>query len=1168
MSISLNHKHAASRLLAILMLIACVAVLAMPLAAQTFFGSVVGTVSDASGAAVPNAAVTLTNTGTADRRSAQTDANGNYQFVSLVPGAYRIDIEQPGFKHLTRDQVSVRVDVATRVDGTLEVGDVTQTMEVSAQAALLQTESATLSQVVEGRQVQEMPLNGRNIMNLLGLVPGVVPQGSTSGSLIGNQNGGTSVWGFGNYQIGGGISNQNATYIDGAPANLPPNNATAFVPTQDAIQEFNVATNNVSAEFGGYAGGVVNMTTKSGTNEFHGGAYEFFRNKALNANDFFNNSTGSPKPPFNQNQFGASLIGPVIKNRTFFSFVWENFAMRRGYPATWTVPTQAIRDGNFAGYNTIYDPLTTCGQLSNPACSGTTVSRQPFANNVIPASRIDPTAKAMLFYWLLPTQPGANNNYPVNDPRGGDTSQYNARIDQTVSDKQRIFGRYSYWNMLTSPGDPFNNKTGATETHIKNQQVVLGDTYTINPTTVVDLRASYLRMFYGAFVPHNGADMSQFGPGWAKIGPQMTFRMFPRVNFSGAYTYRAIGYLGQLSRDNDYSYTGSLTKIVGRHTLKVGGQVRRDMWGFISLTTPGGSFNFDNTFTSANATNASTSGQGFASFLLGYPTTGVIGTAQTIYQVLNSQGYYFTDTFQLTNKLTLNYGVRWEQPGAFMEKHDNNNVLDLGIPNFLAKSTGLPLKGAPVLVNSSDYQPREEMRLHWNQFSPRFGFAFRATPQMVIRGGYGVSRLPYSICQNGPNTAAVNFSQTTMVTSLNGNLTPANSLSNPFPSGLIQPAGRTTGFLNTLAGQNVIGPLPDQAAPYVQQWNFNIQRDLGSGMMIQAGYVGSKGTHLPIVVANSGLTMNQLPTQYFSMGSALLTQVSNPFYGILPASVGVLGQKTVPQGYLLNPFPQYLKLMGSQVNDGGSTYHAMQVVFQKRFEKGGSLSANYAWSKFLANTDTATGYLEGSVRPGGIQDWTRLGNEKSLVSQDVPQRLVVNYVYDLPIGKSKKFFGSVSGIADKLVSGWTINGVSMFQKGFPLPPSSLSNQLAQFNSGTIRPNVVAGCSPVIDGPAQSRLTKWFNTACYQQPGAYAFGNASRTDPKLRSHGINNFDFALNKKVQITERVSLNVRTEVFNLFNRVQFAPPTVQAGSANFGVVTSTQNTPRLLQFAMRLAF
>jgi TonB dependent receptor-like, beta-barrel len=606
--------------------------------------------------------------------------------------------------------------------------------------------------------------------------------------------------------------------------------------------------------------------------------------------------------------------------------------------------------------------------------------------------------------------------------------------------------------------------------------------------------------------------------------------------------------------------------------------VRRDLWSFISLFPASGTFNFDNTFTSANATNTSASGNGFASFLLGYPTTANLGTANTAYQVLNSQGWYAADTFQLNPKLTLNLGLRWDQPGAFSEKHDNHAVLLPDGTNPLAQKTGLPLKGQLALVDSQAWPNPEEQVLHWNLFSPRIGVAYRVTEKTVIRAGYGMSYLPYSIAQNGPNISAVNLSSTTMVTTLNGGLTPYATMSNPFPNGLVLPAGRTAGFLDSLGGQAVEAPIPDQSSPYVQQWNINFQRDLGSSSMFQIGYAGSKGTHLPFSVPNSGVVVDQLPPQYFALGSDLLTQVPNPFYGILPSSVGLLGQKTIARGYLLRPYPQYLNLLTPQINAGGSSYNALQATFQKRFTGGGTVVANYTWSKLISNTDTLTGYLEARVNPGAVQNWYDLSGERSLVSQDVPQRLVVSYVYDIPMGKGKRFLGGSSGVVDGLLSGWSINGATTLQKGYPLAFTAQANALAQFgagtftsstsSAGTIRPNVVAGCQSDISGSAQSRLNQWFNTACFSQPGNFSLGTASRTDPTLRGSGVANWDFAVAKKFKMTEAANLQFYTQFFNMFNRVQFLAPNTQVGNPNFGKVTAALNQPRLIQFGLRFAF
>ena len=392
--------------------------------AQTFYGTVLGVVTDASGGVIIGAPVSLTSSGTAERLTTQTDADGNYQFLNLLPGVYKLDVEQPRFKHLTRDQIQVRVDNAIRVDVSLELGDMTQKIQVASNAVLLQTESAALNQVVEGRQVQDMPLNGRNTLNLVALAPGVVPLGSSQGPAAGNAGTNISPGGFGNYSIGGGLAAQNSIFIDGVQDNLSGNN-TPLVPTQDSIQEFSVATNNVDTEFGQFGGGIVNMITKSGTNSMRGTLYEYFRNKVLNANDFFSNRNGVPRAPFTQNQYGATVGGPVIPNRTFFFSSWEGFKLRTAIPSTFTVPTASFWAGNFAGQPTIYDPLTTCGGGTDPTCplngNGTPViARMPFTNNQIPASRFDPTTLVMQKYWPLPNEPGTLNNYVLNFPTGAE----------------------------------------------------------------------------------------------------------------------------------------------------------------------------------------------------------------------------------------------------------------------------------------------------------------------------------------------------------------------------------------------------------------------------------------------------------------------------------------------------------------------------------------------------------------------------------------------------------------------------------------------------------------------------------------------------------------------------------------------------------------------------
>ena len=428
------------------------------LSAQTTTGSVVGVVTDATSASVASATVTLVNTDTSEKKTAQTDSNGAYQFLNLLPGNYRVEVEKSGFKRFVRNGLQVTVQGAVRVDIPLPVGDVTESIDISTDSPLIDTQSASVSAVVEGRTVNELPLNGRNTMNLLSTVAGVIPQGSSQGATGGNQAGGqfTNDFGWGNIQIGGGMAGQSAFFLDGVTLNGPWSNTIGIVPTQDSVQEFRVVSNSVSPDFGALMGGAVNITTKAGTNQFHGTLYEYLRNTVLNANFFFNNRTGQPRPPVKQNQYGAAIGGPILHDKTFFFFSWEGFSIRQAIPLLTTVPTAAMKAGDFTGLALLYDPLTTCGQFGNPACSTDStgkaiITRKTFASqnatgaNVIPANRIDPTAKALLNLYAAPNLPGTGSNYAANGPTGSNQNEYVGRIDHSLSAKQRLFGRYSYW---------------------------------------------------------------------------------------------------------------------------------------------------------------------------------------------------------------------------------------------------------------------------------------------------------------------------------------------------------------------------------------------------------------------------------------------------------------------------------------------------------------------------------------------------------------------------------------------------------------------------------------------------------------------------------------------------------------------------------------------------
>jgi hypothetical protein len=1159
---------------------------------QAFYGSLVGTVTDASNSAVRGAAVTLTNTGTGERHQTVTGDFGGYQFLNLIPGMYKVDVEQKGFKRATRDQIEVTVAGAVRADVAMVLGDVTQSVEVQATAPLLQTESANLSQVVDGRAVEELPVNGRNILNLTAMVPGVVPQGTTDGNALTGKN----VFAAGNYQIGGGIANQSATYYDGVPANAGVGNLTVMVPSPDAISEFRVQTNSNSAEFGRYAGGVVNVTSKSGTNEFHGSAYEFFRNKLLNANTFFANANSTGKPAFTQNQYGLTGGGPVKKDKIFFFAAWEGYDSRQGSTFLATVPLPAMNTGDFSGYRNssgavipIYDPLTQCGQYNNAGCGSGTIQRTPFPSNVIPASRIDPVAAKIVGFPMFspPNQPGQpfteNINYSKNAASGGNNDQVNGRFDYTATTKLRIFARYSRWNSANTPFIPFNNgiyggDPYSPETYVTTEGVV-GTTYLLTPTTVLDVRASYGRWNYLRIQPYTGINMAQTFGFPAYMDQQIpTIHGGPTTSvpsFSiGNYTPLAgqPGYNNSLifSVDDDYVLTPTLSKIVGRHTLKFGADWR-DLQNNYYQAPGGGTFTFDNLITSQNALSPGASGNGLASLLLGYGASGNVLSFALPWQSLNYQGYFGQDTWQATNKLTVTVGVRWEIPGVYKERYNraasfNPHELNPALNGILVN--GQAVYGAADFIDTPQHPETGLKTEHFDLLAPRLGLAYRLNDKTVLRAGAGIYYLPANLQFNeGPYGNALNQFTNPWLSTLNGEVTPLYPISNPFPTGFVPSLGNLP---HSQAQTLLIGAAPAlQLAttpyPYNEQWNLTLQRQVWGGVAIEAAYAGSHGVHLP----RGSWQANALPTQYLSMGTALNNLVPNPFFGIV--QTGTLSQPTVKQGQLLLPFPEYTGVSESGGYLGNSTYHSLQMKVEKRFTHGGTVLAAYTFSKLIADVGSLTTWLDSGVglASNTPQNPNNLAAEKSLAGFDSRQRLTVAYAIDLPMGKGQRFLNVSNVVAQKLVSGWTVSGGSTFQEGFPLALTATPN-VTGFNLG-LRPNVVPGCNPQTSGGATSRLDDWFNTSCFTVPAAYTLGNESLTDPHLRGPGINNFNVALFKKTQIKERFTLEFRSEVFNLFNRVQFGMPnTTMTTAANptTGYITTQINQPRLIQLALRLVF
>jgi hypothetical protein len=1205
-------------------LLAAVLVFALTPAAvwgQNVYGTVAGTVTDSSGASVGDTTVMLTNIDKNEKHSITTDGSGNYAFVNVLPGRYRIEAEKSGFKKFVREPINVQIESGLKVDIALEVGAQSETVEVTGAAPLLQPETNSLGQVVEQRTVTEMPLNGRNPLALVELVPGIVPQGQPSG---GNASGGNPVganpFALGDFQVGGGMSGQSQILIDGVPTNGAYLNVVTVIPTQDAIQEFKVQTNNLGPEYGRFAGGVINLSTKSGTNRFHGSAYEFLRNKVFNANDYFDNQRNIARAPLTQNQFGVNIGGPVVHDKLFFFFSYEGFRLRKGNPFITWVPTDLERTGDFSQIGssgnssafTIYDPKTSGLANSGPAdCTGTNaICRNPFPGNVIPANRIDPTAKALLSFFPEPNLANsADGNFATSYSSGGSVNQYNGRVDYSLGSKQRIYGRFTDSKILSLPDNPFSKicTDRCTETTTA-KQVSLGDTFALSPKTILDLHLGYTRYVYLRTPLSQGIDLSQFGPNWAALTPQLTYTHIPQVcvsqiagdnRWGGGWCAQGTG-SGIGAHDDTYSFAPVLSRIIKSHTLKVGAEIRVLRNNYYQSNDPAGLFQFNAKMTSANPQNggngrnpggdAAVGGNGFASFLLGYGDSGsVTEPARTADQNLY-YAFYAGDTYQLTRKITLNLGARVDLQGDWTER--TNRIVALNTKEaspLLTLDPGLAasfpnLKGGFDLVGSGRHSSRTAFP-SWNHVSPRLGVSYQLDQNTVIRSGYGIFYLPVDVRWNdAPHNLFINSFVTPWLTTESDGVTPKATLFNPFgSSGVTPPFGRNQALIDVQGNGNEAATT-NNPAPYVQQWNLDIQRQFRGDVLLDIAYAGSKGTHLPM----HDQTIDQLLPQDLPKNAAdvanLVAQVPNPFAGnCAPPAVcngpvqsgGVGTNATVKKAQLLLPYPQFDNLSIAEPDNRDSIYHSMQLKVQKRFSAGAQLLASYTISKLIDNTNSEINWLEAAAPSWNDANAYNLRGERSLDGFDVPQRLVIGGIMDLPVGHGRRFAGNATGVTDKLISGWGINTIITFQRGFPIIiggcPGALSNSGIP-NVGCSRPTRTA-LSHLTSGSKEQKLAHWFDTSVFTSgdPNVYNYGTDSRTEPNIRSDGMKNFDFAAfkNTKFGPEDRMGLEFRAEFFNLFNRTQFNPPNTSCcGGSSFGQVTGQYNLPRVIQFALRLTF
>jgi hypothetical protein len=1138
----------------------------VPLLGQT--AQVTGRIMDQTGASVPGVEVTITAVETGAVHRSVSNELGLYTVPLLPPGRYKVDLRKTGLKSVTQDNVTLIVDQVARLDFSMEVGAITESVQVTAPAPILDQETSALGQLIDSTKIANIPLNGRSSFRLVQLTPGLISAPSAGGQ-FGDIPVNTT-WDT-NFSINGGRAQSNEVLIDGVPATSGFFNQITTIPSIEATQEFKVQSNNLSAEWGRFNGGVVNVSTRSGANQVHGALYEFVRNSAFDANDFFNNRAGKGIPPFRMNQFGGAIGGPVElgklyhgKNRTFFFADYQGTRYRRGEVNFFSLPTGAQRNGDFTqtfsetgALVTIYDPLTT-------RTVGNTPTRDVFPGNRLPQNRIDPAARKALDYYPLPNLPGdrftAFNNYISNASRKINEDQLSGRIDHTVNNSYRLFGRVAGNNTsLTQPNSFGNLATpdpGAVGTTAMNQRTGAFDNIvTINPTTILDVRYGFARWYQLRQTLSFGFDQRTLGLPDSFV-KQLQIPAFPNITVE---QYAGLGGQSYLSNGNDtHTLLASVTHVRGRHTFKTGVDLRLRRINFFNSGNPAGTYAFNRNFTRGPNPNVfyADAGSGVASELLGTAASGGVPYVAGV----SIQNFYYAgflqDDIRLSSRLTINVGLRYETESPYTERRNQINWFDTNLPSPVKNSQYPNLTGG-LRFAGVDGNPRTVYQWDTNNFAPRLGLAYTLTSRTVFRAGAGVFYGPLDITTNAVGSTPSNgySANSPMLATLDGGLTPNRYFSNPFPEGLVQPTR------NTLGAATYLGQAPstwDATAVngVTYQWNADLQQQLANNILIDVAYAGSRGVHL----AFRNREIDSLDPKYLSLGNSLNDTLVNPFAGQI--SVGTLSQPRVTRRQLLLPYPQFTSVQLINQTSANSVYHSLQLKAEKRFAQGVTFLTAYTAGKLIADAPNQVAPIGPGATPA-VQNWYDLRSERSVSEMDISQAFTFSAVAELPFGKGKRFLGGITGPAARLIEGWQLNGVLNAHTGVPL---SLT---APIPGGGNRPNST-GKSANISGSRShgDQVARWFDTTQFTLPPSFSLGNVSRTLPDVRAPGFSNVDLSLIKNTRIRERVSLQFRAEYFNLFNHANFNPPNTGFGSGQFGQITATAALPRVGQLALKLNF
>jgi len=1156
-------------------------ILFVPVSAQELRGKITGRVGDPNKAAVPGATVKVTDVSRNATATLTTNADGLFEAPYLLPGAYQIVVEASGFKKSIQDGVQVEINQTRTIDISLEVGGTQETVTVTAEAATLNQSDANLGLTIDNKRVAELPLIHGDPYNLIGLAPGVTYTGSTK---LDRPFEPTHIAGF---AIDGVRGIRSDLLIDGAPSTATANAnevIATYVPPSDIVQEFKVQTATFDAQFGNTEGGVTTMLIKSGTNQFHGTAYFWEEPGGLSANDFFGKANRQGRPFTYSNRPGFSISGPVTipkiyngKNKTFFLFSYEGIRDSRprfdASAASW-VPTTAIASGNFSGLGvTIFDPNTGILGTGANGCASGVICRTAFAGNIIPAARINPVAQKLLTYFGSPKNSGLTGNIFDSNltEKTVPYDNYTIKIDQNIGNKDRMFGRYSWYNRNST----YNNYTGTPYFGVIFQfiakQTVVDEVHTFNSNTVLNLRYGYNRFIRGQDqrLDAQGFDLTTLGfPAAFNNLNAAEIRRFPRFDFPAGTTL-SNGMSNEFRPVDSHFGTAVLNWTHEKHSLKFGGELRiyREDDNFKSNDQTG-QFVFDNTYTRpTSASSTDTNGlQAFASFLLGYPTTLNIVRRADYSEYSKTWGFFGQDDWRISNKLTLNLGLRWEFETALTERQNKSvsgfdftyvqplqaaaqaKYATLVDPALKAKLPQITAMGG-LLFAGKDTGPGL-YNTPKNGFLPRLGFAYQLNDKTVIRGGFGLNQ--GFLGERRGDAIQPGYTQTT--TAVLNTLAPGvpipYTFSTPFANTtIVEPSGNSLGK-QTALGQAISFFNQNPKVSKQARWQIGFQRELPGGWVFEGEYVGNHGYNIEIArninaVPNIYLNTDNSRTQaMIDNNTFLTTAVANPFQGLIPNS-----NATIARSALLRPFPEFGDIVTSN-NDGKSWYNAGQFTLNKRFTKNYGVQFAYTWSKWTQ----ATEYLNaGDPLP-----------TKMISDQDSPHRFSSSGFYGLPFGKGERFLTHPNKLMSILFAGWQVDGTVQLQAGFPVTFGSF-NITSGNTSGDLFYN-----GGTIAIPSNLRNTNtWFNTAVFTSILNATSTNATpvnhlRTLPyrfdSVRRDYNKNVDIGIKKDIRIRETMKIQLRFELLNAFNEPYFLQPVATAATAGTviaGVCSNTVSSP-----------